>query len=211
MLELIGKKIGMTHIFDKDGITIPLTFMQVYDNYILNHLNHENKNLDNVVIAFERCKNARKISKPFAGIFNKKSIPIFKKIHSSQIKKGSDLKVGNSIAVDSVFKEGDKISIRGVTIGKGFAGVMKRWNFAGLEASHGVSISHRSHGSTGQRQDPGKTFRGKKMAGHMGVSNVTVKNLEIVLVDKEKSVIAVRGSVPGNKGSDVILKITKGF
>ena len=88
---------------------------------------------------------------------------------------------------------------------------MKRWNFAGLEASHGVSISHRSHGSTGQRQDPGKTFRGKKMAGHMGVDNVTVKNSEVMLVDKEKSVIAVKGSVPGNKGSNVVLKIAKGF
>lgn len=211
MLELIGKKIGMTHIFDKDGAIISLTLMQVYDNCIINYSRHGDKNFDNVVIAFERCENAKKISKSLAGIFNKKSIPLFKQIHSSRVKKGLDLKIGNPIAVDSVIKEGDKIGIRGVTIGKGFAGVMKRWNFAGLEASHGVSISHRSHGSTGQRQDPGKTFRGKKMAGHMGVDNVTVKNSEVMLVDKEKSVIAVKGSVPGNKGSNVVLKIAKGF
>ena len=103
------------------------------------------------------------------------------------------------------------VSAVGVTIGKGFAGVMKRWNFRGLEASHGVSVSHRSHGSTGQRQDPGKTFKGKKMAGHMGVDAVTVKNLEIILIDKERSIIAVKGAIPGNAGSDVILKIVQNF
>jgi large subunit ribosomal protein L3 len=127
------------------------------------------------------------------------------------VKKGLDLKVGDSITIDSVIKEGDKISVGGVTIGKGFAGVMKRWNFRGLEASHGVSVSHRSHGSTGQRQDPGKTFKGKKMAGHMGVDNVTVKNLEVLMIDKEKSVIAVKGAIPGYSGGDVILKIAKNF
>ncbi len=110
-----------------------------------------------------------------------------------------------------MFKEGDKIDISGITSGKGFAGVMKRWNFRGLEASHGVSVSHRSHGSTGQRQDPGKVFKGKKMAGHMGVDKVTVKNLEIVIIDKENSLIAVKGSVPGNSGSDILIKTAKNF
>jgi len=199
----------MTHLFRDAGFVVPLTMVQLYDNCILEIVANENKDFDNLLLAFEKCENPKKLSKSFAGIFNKKSLPLFKKIHSSQISKGSTLKSGDSISVDSIIKIGDKISIRGVTIGKGFAGVMKRWNFRGLEASHGVSVSHRSHGSTGQRQDPGKTFRGKKMAGHMGVENVTIKNLEVVLIDKEKSLIAVKGAIPGHAGSDVILKIAK--
>lgn len=211
MLELVGKKIGMSHMFKDNGESVPLTMIQVYDNCVLELAVNENKDFDNLLVAFEKAENAKKIGKSFAGIFNKKSVPLFKKIRGSQVKKGLELKSGDQIAVDSVIKEGDLISIRGVTSGKGFAGVMKRWNFAGLEASHGVSVSHRSHGSTGQRQDPGKVFKGKKMAGHMGVDNVTVKNLKVVIVDKEKSVIAVKGSIPGNPGGDVILKIAGNF
>ena len=108
------------------------------------------------------------------------------------------VKGGDQIELDSVLKEGDKISVSGVSIGKSFIGGMKRWNFGGLEHDSRCSVSHRSHGSTGQRQDPGKTFKGKKMAGHMGVEKVTIKNLEVVLVDKDKSLIAVKGAVPGN-------------
>ena len=211
MLELLGKKIGMTHLFLDDGAIVPLTMVQVYENCILSTASDETKDFDSLSVAFEKTSNPKKVSKSVAGIFNKKSLPLFKKIHNSQVKKGLALKVGDSFTVDSIIKTGDKIGIRGLTIGKGFAGVMKRWNFRGLEASHGVSVSHRSHGSTGQRQDPGKTFKGKKMAGQMGVANVTVKNLEVVLIDKEKSVIAVKGAVPGNAGSDVILKIAKAF
>jgi large subunit ribosomal protein L3 len=211
MLELLGKKIGMTNLFKEDGAILPLTMVQLYDNCVLSLVVNEDKESDFLSVAFEKTENAKKVSKSVAGVFAKKSLPLFKKIHNSQVKKGSTLKTGDSISVDSVVKIGDKIAIRGTTIGKGFAGVMKRWNFRGLEASHGVSVSHRSHGSTGQRQDPGKTFKGKKMAGHMGVENVTTKNLEVVLVDAEKSVIAVKGAVPGNAGADVIIKIAKSY
>ena len=211
MLELVGKKIGMTHLFKDNGVAVPLTMVEVYENCVLELAVNEDKDFDSLLVAFEKANKPKNISKSVAGIFNKKSLPLFKKIRGSQVKKGLELKVGDSITIDSVVKEGDKISIGGVTIGKGFAGVMKRWNFRGLEASHGVSVSHRSHGSTGQRQDPGKTFKGKKMAGHMGVDNVTVKNLEVVMIDKEKSVIAVKGAIPGNAGSDVVIKIAKNF
>jgi large subunit ribosomal protein L3 len=211
MLELLGKKIGMTHLFREDGAITPLTMVQLYENCVLSLVANEGKEFDSLSLAFEKAENAKKVSKSAAGVFTKKSLPLFKKIHNSQVKKGLTLKTGDSIAVDLVFKVGDKVAIRGTTIGKGFAGVMKRWNFRGLEASHGVSVSHRSHGSTGQRQDPGKTFRGKKMAGHMGVENVTTKNLEIILVDAEKSLIAVKGAVPGGAGSDVIVKIAKSY
>lgn len=211
MLELVGKKIGMTHMYNEAGAATPLTMVQVYDNCVLELAVNADKDFDNLLVAFEKVTKTKNVSKSVAGIFNKKSVPLFKKIRGSQVKKGLELKVGDSITIDSVLKTGDKISIAGITIGKGFAGVMKRWNFAGLEASHGVSVSHRSHGSTGQRQDPGKTFKGKKMAGHMGVEKVTTKNLEVLMIDAEKSVIAVKGAVPGNAGSDVILKIAKGF
>ncbi len=209
MLELVGKKIGMTHLFKEDGNLVPLTMLQIYDNCVLDLVVNGDKNFDSLKVAFEKSEKTKNISKSHMGIFTKKSLSVFKKIRTSQISKGSKLKVGESISIELILKEGDKIAIGGVSSGKGFSGVMKRWNFRGLEASHGVSVSHRSHGSTGQRQDPGKTFRGKKMAGHMGVDNITARNLEVVLIDKEKSVIAVKGSVPGNAGSDVILKIAK--
>jgi large subunit ribosomal protein L3 len=209
MLELVGKKIGMTHLFKENGSMVPLTMIQVYDNCVVDLSVNAEKDFDSLSVGFEKAEKTKNISKSVAGLYTKKSLPVYKKLRTSQIRKGSELKVGDAIAFDSLVKEGDKIAIGGVTSGKGFAGVMKRWNFRGLEASHGVSVSHRSHGSTGQRQDPGKTFKGKKMAGHMGVDNVTTKNLEVVMIDKEKSVIAVKGAVPGHAGGDVILKITK--
>ena len=201
----------MSHIFKDNGTVVPLTMVQVYDNCVLELLVNENKDFDNLSLAFEKVTNPKKVSKPLAGVFNKKSVPLFKKIRGSQVRKGLELKTGDQITIDSVVKAGDFIDVRGLTVGKGFAGVMKRWGFAGLEASHGVSVSHRSHGSTGQRQDPGKVFKGKKMAGHMGVDNITVKNLEVLIVDKEKSVIALKGSIPGNPGGDVVLKIARNF
>ena len=211
MLELVGKKIGMSHIFKENGASVPLTMIQLYENCILEFAVNQDKDFDNLLVAFEKVTNPKKLSKSVAGVYNKKSIPLFRKIHGSQVKKGLDFKVGDSINIDTLIKEGDKVNVGGVTIGKGFAGVMKRWNFAGLEASHGVSVSHRSHGSTGQRQDPGKVFKGKKMAGHMGVDKVTVKNLEVVIIDEEKSIIAVKGAIPGNSGNDVVIKIAKNF
>lgn len=211
MLELVGKKIGMSHIFKENGASTPLTMIELYENCVVDLSVNEDKDFDSLLVGFEKVTNPKKISKSVAGIYNKKSIPLFKKIRGSQVKKGLSLKAGDSITVDSVISEGDKIAISGITIGKGFAGVMKRWNFGGLEATHGVSVSHRSHGSTGQRQDPGKVFKGKKMAGHMGMEKVTVKNLEVVFIDKEKSIIAVKGSIPGNPGNDVVLKIAKNF
>lgn len=201
----------MTHIFKDTGVSVPLTIIQVYENCVLDFKLNENEEFDSLLVAFKKASDVKKLSKPHIGVFNKKSLPLFEKILGSQVKKGLFLKTGDSFSVDSIFKEGDKISVRGTSIGKGFAGAMKRWNFGGLEATHGVSVSHRSHGSTGQRQDPGKTFKGKKMAGHMGTDAITVKNLEIAIVDREKSIIAVKGAVPGNAGNDVVLKIIQNF
>jgi large subunit ribosomal protein L3 len=186
---------------------LPLTFIKVYDNCVLEIKENEGFNI--LDVAFNKVENTKKINKSFAGVFNKKSLPVFQKIKTSKVKKSFKINASESILLDSVIKEGDLIAVRGVTSGKGFAGVMKRHNFRGLEASHGVSVSHRSHGSTGQRQDPGKVFKGKKMAGHLGVDNITVKNLKVLLIDKEKSVIAIKGAVPGNNGGEVIIKLAK--
>jgi len=207
MLEIIGQKVGMTHIFKNNGNIMPVTVLKLYDNCVIEMKNEENKAHNTLSIAFDKLENAKKLSKSVVGFFNKKNLPIHRIIHNSKIKKDSSFASGDSIAFDKIFKEGSLISVRGTTIGKGFAGVMKRWNFRGLEASHGVSISHRSHGSTGQRQDPGKTFRGKKMAGHLGVDNITTKNLEIIFFDQEKKVVMIKGCVPGKSGSDVIIKL----
>lgn len=197
----------MSHIFKDNGAAVPLTMVQVYENCVLELNVNEDQAYDSLLMGFQKATHPKRVSKPIAGIFNKKSVPLFKKIRGSKVKKGLEYKVGDEITIDSLVQEGDKINVRGLSSGKGFAGAMKRWNFGGLEASHGISISHRSHGSTGQCQDPGRVFKGKKMAGHMGAENITVKNLEVVIIDKEKSVIAVKGSIPGNAGSDVVLKI----
>jgi large subunit ribosomal protein L3 len=207
MLELLAKKIGMTHIYKNNGSCVSVTMIKLHDNRVID-LDNSKDSSQSVSLAFIKTENFKKISKSVIGLFNKKQIPVYKKIHSSKLKKTTEINIGDSVEISKFMKEGDKISIRGVTSGKGFAGVMKRWNFRGLEASHGVSVSHRSHGSTGQRQDPGKTFKGKKMAGHMGVNNVTIKNLEIEFIDNQNSVIAVKGSVPGKNGSDLIVKLS---
>jgi large subunit ribosomal protein L3 len=207
MLELVGKKIGMTHLHKEAGNIGPLTFVEIYDNCVMDVNENTHSDHKNLVIAFKKLENAKKLSKSVAGIFNKKSLPIHRIIHGCKVDKNYEIKAGENIDFSNLIKVGDKISISGTTIGKGFAGVMKRWNFRGLEASHGVSVSHRSHGSTGQRQDPGKTFRGKKMAGHMGVDKVTIRNLEVFIVDKDKSIIAIKGAVPGKAGAQLVVKI----
>lgn len=207
MLELIAKKIGMTHLFQESGSQTPVTIIKLYDNCVFDVVNSEEKDFATISIAFDKAQSVKNISKPLAGQFIKKSLPIYKKIHNSKLNKDTSLKSGESVNLDSVIKRGDKLNVSGVTIGKGFAGVMKRWNFAGLEASHGVSVSHRSAGSVGQCQDPGRIFKGKKMAGHMGAKKSTIKNLEVVIVDSENSIIGLKGSVPGYSGSDIVLKI----
>jgi large subunit ribosomal protein L3 len=207
MLELLAKKIGMTHVYKNNGTSVPVTMIKLHDNRVI-EIDNSKEEFSSASLAFIKTENFKKISKSVIGLFNKKQIPVYKKIHSSKIKKSTQINVGDSIEISKFFKEGDKVSVRGTSSGKGFAGVMKRWSFRGLEASHGVSVSHRSHGSTGQRQDPGKTFKGKKMAGHLGVDNITVKNLEIEYIDNENSVIAVKGSVPGRNGSDLIVKLS---
>ncbi|MFT6106199.1 MAG: large subunit ribosomal protein L3 [Rickettsiales bacterium] len=209
MINLIAKKIGMSHLYQESGAAIPFTMVQLYDNCIIDLSVNPDKEFDNILVGFDKSPKPEKVSKPISGVFLKKNIPVHKKIYGCRVEKNSPHKVGDVITVDSFLKEGDLVNVGGVSIGKGFAGAMKRHNFSGLEASHGVSISHRSHGSTGQCQDPGKVFKGKKMAGHMGVDNITVKNLEVLIINKENRTIGIKGAIPGSKGGDVVIKIVK--
>jgi len=208
MINLIAKKIGMSHIYVEGGAAVPFTMVKLYDSCIIGLDVNPDKEFDNILIGFDKAANAKKVAKPIAGVFVKNNLPVHKKIYGCRVEKNSTHKVGDIISFESFIKEGDLVNVSGISTGKGFAGVMKRHNFAGLEASHGVSVSHRSHGSTGQRQDPGKVFKGKKMAGHMGVDKITVKNLEVLIIDKENNTIGIRGAVPGTDGSDVVIKIS---
>jgi|TARA_Y100000389_G_C17469884_1_gene529384 large subunit ribosomal protein L3 len=204
MLDYLGKKLGMTHSYNDNGNSTAITMIKLYDNIVFN-FDDADKNTNRVAIAFNKIESKKNISKSHIGKFEKKNLPLFAKIKESKIKKSKTYNVGDIININDIINVGDKISISGISIGKGFAGGMKRWGFGGLEATHGVSVSHRSHGSTGQCQDPGKVFKGKKMAGHMGANKVTTKNLEVYYINIEQNIIAVKGCIPGFNGNDVVL------
>jgi large subunit ribosomal protein L3 len=196
---LVTTKVGMTQIFTPEGKAIPVTLLQVDRNVVLQSKDYGTHK--SVQIGYG---TRRKISKPQAGLAKKAGIDSFKSAKEFRVTEGFALEVGKEIKADH-FQIGQLIDATSVTVGKGFAGVIKRHGFSGLEASHGVSVSHRAHGSTGQRQDPGKVFKGKKMAGHMGAKKRTVQNLQIVDVDAELSIIAVKGAIPGHKGQTVYI------
>jgi len=205
-IGLLGKKIGMTREFIEPGISIPVTVLYVEKGRIIDIITKEKRGYDAVKVGFGKIKTS-KLTKSMKGFFAKKSTEPKKLLKEFRVKNISDYKEGNEIGIE-IFKNKKFVDVTSKTIGKGFAGVIKRHNFSGLRATHGVSVSHRSHGSTGQRQDPGKVFKGKKMAGHMGDKNRTLQNLEIIKSDFENNLIFIKGSVPGSKNSVVIIKET---
>ena len=203
-IGLIGTKIGMTREFLETGQSIPVTVIKVEKGRVLDLIVKEKRGYDAVKVGFFKIKNS-KISKQMKGYFAKKNTEPKKILKEFRVEKIDQFKEGNEFGIE-IFKDKKFLDVRSKTIGKGFAGVMKRWNFGGLRASHGVSVSHRSHGSTGQRQDPGKVFKGKKMAGHMGDKLRTMLNLEIVKSDVENNLLYLKGSIPGSKNSTVFLR-----
>jgi len=203
-IGLIGKKIGMTREFFDSGISVPVTVLSIEKGRILDVITKEKRGYDAIQVGFGKIKTS-KLNKQMKGFFAKKSTEPKKFLREFRVDNISEFKEGNEIGLE-LFKDQKFVDIQSKTIGKGFAGVMKRWNFGGLRASHGVSVSHRSHGSTGQRQDPGKVFKGKKMAGHMGDKLRTMLNLEIIKSDVENNLIYLRGSIPGSKNSIVFLR-----
>ncbi len=203
-LGLIGTKIGMTREFMKSGQSIPVTVIKVEKGRVLDIINSEKRGYNAVKVGFFKLKNS-KLTKQMKGYFAKKNTEPKKILKEFRVDKVDQYKEGNEFGLE-IFKDKKFVDVRSKTIGKGFAGVMKRWNFGGLRASHGVSVSHRSHGSTGQRQDPGKVFKGKKMAGHMGDKLRTMLNLEIIKSDMENNLIYLRGSIPGSKNTTVYIR-----
>jgi len=205
-IGLIGKKIGMTREFFDSGISIPVTVLSVEKGRIIDVISKDKRGYDAIKVGFGKIKNS-KLTKQMKGFFAKKSTEPKKILKEFRVNNISDFKEGNEIGLE-LFKDQKYVDITSKTIGKGFAGVVKKYNFGGNRASHGVSISHRSHGSTGQNQDPGKVFKNKKMAGHMGSKIRTIQNLEIIKSDYENNLIFIKGSVPGSKNSIVLIQKT---
>ena len=203
-LALIGKKIGMSREFFKTGQSVPVTVLKMETGRVINVINKENRGYSAVQIGFGKIKNS-KLTKAMKGYFAKKNTEPKKTLKEFRLKNTENFKEGNEIGLE-LFENVKFVDVKSKTIGKGFAGAMKRHNFGGLRASHGVSISHRAHGSTGQNQDPGKVFKGKKMAGHMGNKIRTIQNIEVIKTDKENNLLYLKGSIPGSKNTEVLIR-----
>lgn len=201
---VIAKKIGMTRLFAADGAHVPVTVLQIDNLQVVATRSVEKDGYTAVQLGSGKAK-VKNVTKPQRGHFAKAGVEPKLKLIEFRVSEEALLNVGDELSAEH-FNVGQKIDVTGETKGKGFQGVMKRWNFGGLRATHGVSVSHRSHGSTGQRQDPGKVFKGKKMAGHLGSERVTVQNLEVAKVDEARGLILVKGAVPGSKGSYVLVR-----
>ena len=203
-IALIGKKIGMTREFLKTGQLVPVTVLKMEKARVIHVIEKEKRGYKAVQLGYGKIKNS-KLTKAMKGYFSKRNTEAKKKLKEYRVSNTENYKEGNEFGLE-IFKDIKFVDTKSKTIGKGFAGAMKRHNFGGLRATHGVSISHRSHGSTGQRQDPGKVFKGKKMAGHMGDKLRTMQNIEIIKADLENELLYLRGSIPGSKNSEVLVK-----
>ena len=203
-IGLIGKKIGMTREFFKTGQSVPVTVLKIEKGRVIQLINKEKRGYNAIQLGFGGIKNS-KLSKSMKGYFSKKNTEAKKKLKEFKVNDVEKYKEGNEFGIE-IFKDIKFLDVKSKTIGKGFAGAMKRWNFGGLRASHGVSVSHRAHGSTGQNQDPGKVFKGKKMAGHMGDKFRTMLNLEIIKSDLDNNLLYLKGSIPGGKNSTIYLR-----
>ena len=203
-IALIGKKIGMTREFYKTGKLVPVTVVKMEKARVINIIEEDKRGYKAVQLGFGKIKNS-KLTKAMKGFYSKKNTEAKKKLKEFRVKDTSVYKEGNELGLE-IFNEVKFVDTTSKTIVKGFAGVMKRHNFGGLRATHGVSVSHRSHGSTGQRQDPGKVFKGKKMAGHMGDKLRTMQNIEIIKADLDNELLYLKGSIPGSKNSEILVK-----
>tara|TARA_B100000579_G_scaffold376591_1_gene342152 strand:+ start:386 stop:1096 length:711 start_codon:yes stop_codon:yes gene_type:complete len=203
-IALVGKKIGMTREFYKTGQSVPVTVLKMESGRVIQIIDEEKRGYKAIQVGFGKIKSS-KLTKSMKGFFAKKNTEPKKTLKEFKVNNIDEFKEGNEFGIE-IFKDIKFVDIKSKTIGKGFAGAMKRHNFGGLRASHGVSVSHRAHGSTGQNQDPGKVFKGKKMAGHMGNKTRTIQNIEIIKSDSENNLLYLKGSIPGAKNSEVLIK-----
>jgi len=200
---VIARKMGMTRLFGEDGSHVPVTVLKLDGCQVVAVRTAEKDGYTAIQLGVGKAK-VKNVGKPMRGHFAKAKVEPKRKLAEFRVDKDALLEVGAEITAGH-YVPGQFVDVAGITIGKGFSGVMKRWNFRGLEASHGVSISHRSHGSTGGRQDPGKTWKEKKMAGHFGVERVTTQNLRVVATDVDRGLIMIKGAVPGSEGGYVMV------
>lgn len=208
-IGLVGRKVGMTRIFTDDGATLPVTVLDVSDNRVTQIKTAEKDGYAAVQVAFGK-RRASRVNKPLAGHLAKAAVEagrVLKEFRLVKPEELGELKPGAKIPVQQLFKVGQLVDVQGITIGKGFAGVIKRHHFHSQNASHGNSISHRVPGSTGQNQSPARVFPGKRMPGHLGNVRRTIVNLEIVRIDAERQLLLVKGSVPGSSGRDVVVRL----
>lgn len=201
---MIAKKLGMSRLFRDDGMHVPVSVLQVEGCQVVAQRTEERDGYSAVQLGLDKAK-VKNVTQPMRGHFAKASVEPKRKLAEFRVDADQLVEIGAELSAEH-FVVGQRVDVTGVTVGKGFAGVMKRYNFGGLRATHGVSISHRSHGSTGNRQDPGRVFKGKKMAGHMGDRQRTTLNLEVVLTDAERGLVMVKGAVPGAKGGYVLVR-----
>lgn len=201
---VIAKKLGMTRLFMEDGAQIPVTVLQMENVQVVSQRTADRDGYTAVQLGAGAAK-AKRTSKAMRGHFAVAKVEPKRKIAEFRVSADNLIEVGSEITADH-YLEGQYVDIAGTSIGKGFQGAMKRHNFGGLRATHGVSVSHRSHGSTGQCQDPGKVFKGKKMAGHMGAVRVTTQNLQVIKTDSDRGLLMIKGAVPGSKGGWVTIK-----
>ena len=202
-LGLVGKKIGMTRVFTENGVSQPVTVIEVLPNKITQIRTEATDGYNGLQVTTGE-RRASRVTSPMKGHFAKAGVEPGRGVWEFRIAEAADTKPGTELTVD-LFEEGQKVDVRGQSIGKGFAGVMKRHGFRGGRATHGNSKAHRLGGSIGNAQDPGRVFKGKKMAGHMGATNISQQNLSVIRVDSDRNIILISGSIPGSKGTDVVI------
>ena len=206
-IGIVGRKSGMTRVFNDKGASIPVTVVEVESNRVTQIKTDEIDGYSAVQVTVGTRRSSR-INKSEAGHFAKAGVEAGRGIWELRLDTSTEVKVGENIVVDQ-FSVGQKVDVTGISKGKGYAGVIKRWNFQMQDATHGNSLSHRAHGSTGQCQTPGRVWKGKKMSGHMGNEQVTTQNLEIVRIDSERNLLLIKGAVPGAPGGDVIVRFAE--
>ena len=201
---VIAQKVGMTRVFTEEGVNVPVTVLRMENCQVVSHKTEEKNGYTALQLGVGTAK-VKNVTKPLRGHFAVAKVEPKRKLAEFRVAPENMVDVGAEITADH-FVPGQKVDVTGTSIGKGFAGAMKRHNFGGLRATHGVSVSHRSHGSTGQCQDPGKVFKGKRMAGHMGATRITTQNVEVVKTDVERGLILIKGAVPGSKGAWILVR-----
>ncbi|GLO62114.1 50S ribosomal protein L3 [Vibrio sp. MACH09] len=204
MIGLVGRKVGMTRVFTEEGVSIPVTVVEVEANRVAQVKTLENDGYAAIQVT-SGAKKANRVTKSEAGHFAKAGVEAGRGLWEFRLENGEEFEIGAELNVE-LFNEIKKVDVTGTSKGKGFQGAIKRWNFSTQDMTHGNSLSHRAPGSIGQCQTPGRVFKGKKMAGHMGAERVTTQNLEIVRVDAERNLLLIKGAVPGSTGGNVIVK-----